>query len=239
MPQARRWRFRPASLSFALVDRVRIVFLMRAPSISPLGALWRGAAAGFAGAAAMNVWFAFMARHMPPPREGAFTPPDELQKTELPTETVARRLVSGMAKRGPIEPRAKKAAGQAIHFGFGAAWGALYGLAAETFPIFRSPIGAATFGAFVWSASDHALLPALRLGPWPSGVTAKGHLFWLATHLVYGAGLGSSYTSIRPKSFAAVALGAVTRKLGLTRGPTFLDRVTNAVIDRLPVSARA
>lgn len=188
----------------------------------------------------MNVWFALAGKHMPPPREGAFTPPEKIQQTELPTETIARRAIGGLLKRGQLDRATKKKAGQLVHFAFGAGWGALYGLVAESVPAVRSPAGALAFGAFVWTASDHAILPAFRLGPWPSGVTAKGHAFWLATHLVYGAALGSSFTTLRPKSFAGVALDAIAKRVGLFHRPTALERARAAVIGRLsPVAAAA
>jgi hypothetical protein len=206
-------------------------------TITPLGAVLRGAAAGITGAAAMSGWFTTAGSLMPPPREGAFVPPDPEQPNEMPTETIARRTVNGLMRREIPEP-AKKPAGQAVHFGFGAMWGAIYGLAAETFPIFRSPLGAAAFGAIVWSASDHLLLPAFRVGPWPNGVTMKGHAFWLATHLVYGAALAFAYASSRPKSLFAVALGAIgTRIADGWNPPTRIERARRFMADRLPVPA--
>lgn len=158
---------------------------MQTSTITPVGALWRGALAGIAGSAAMNAWFALAGKHMPPPREGAFTPPEAIQETELPTETIARRLVSDFAKRGTLEAATKRRAGQLVHFAYGAGWGALYGLLAESAPSMRRPIGTVVYGKSVWIASEHVILPAFRLGPWPRGVTLKGHAFWLATHLVY------------------------------------------------------
>jgi len=212
---------------------------MRTNLVSPLGALWRGAAAGLAASAAMNVWFALAGKHMPPPREGAFTPPEKVQETELPTETVARRFVGGFMKRGQLNRASKKKAGQLVHFAFGAGWGALYGLVAETIPAVRTPAGALAFGTFVWSASDHAILPAFRLAPWPGGVTAKGHAFWFATHLVYGAALGSSFMTLRPRSFAAFALEAIVRRIGLAHELTPLERARAAIAGRLSRVAAA
>ena len=46
----------------------------------------------------------------------------------------ARRLVEGLAKRGPLDKQAKHRAGELVHFGFGAAWGGLYGLVRASYP---------------------------------------------------------------------------------------------------------
>lgn len=206
---------------------------MQKNTITPAGALWRGAVAGAAGCTAMNAWFAVAGKHMPPPREGAFVPPEAIQETELPTETVARRLVSGLAQRGTLSHATKRRAGQLVHFGYGADWGALYGIVAESFPAARTPAGSLAFGALVWGVSEHLLLPALRLGPWPTGVTARGHAFWLASHLVYGAALGASYAALRPRSFASVAISFIAQQVGATRRPTRVQRIRRTLASRI------
>ena len=211
----------------------RTLFDMRKNGITPIGAMWRGAVAGVAGSAAMNAWFAVAGKHMPPPREGAFLPPEKIQETELPTETIARRVVSGMAQRGTLSPSTKRKAGRLVHYGFGADWGTFYGIIAESLPAARTPAGALAFGALVWSASDHLLLPAFRLGPWPMGVSAKGHAFWLASHLAYGAALGASYAALRPRSFASVAMSFVAQRIGAVRRPTRMERFKRTLTNRV------
>ena len=168
-------------------------------SVTPIGAAMRGAIAGLAGCVAMDAWFAAFGKLMPPPRKGAFRPAEKLQLVEMPPETLARRVVTGVAKRGALEGKAKRRAGRVVHYLYGAGWGALYGMIAETVPgVGRAP-GAFAWGAVVWSASDHLLLPLLRLGPWPSGVTPQGHAFWLASHFAWASGMGPAYRSLRPK----------------------------------------
>ena len=209
-------------------------------SLSPVGALWRGALAGAAGSAAMDVWFAAFGKLMPPPREGAFVPPETKQLVEMPTETLARRAVSGVAMRGELEGAAKYRAGRMVHYAYGAGWGALFGLLAESVPVVRRIPGAAAFGAFVWSASDHVMLPILRLGPWPRGVTPKGHAFWLATHLVYAGGVLSAYRQLRPHSIACALTGIALAKLGLERTkPSLLKRAATAATRLRPAAVPA
>lgn len=173
--------------------------MTRRISSTPLGAVLRGAVAGMAGCATMDAWFAAVGTRMPPPRKGAFKPAEKLQVAEMPPETIARRVVAGVAKRGTLEGAAKRRAGRVVHYLYGASWGALYGVIAESVPgVGRLP-GAFAWGTVVWTASDHLMVPLLRLGPWPSGVTPKGHAFWLATHFAWASGMGSAWLALRPK----------------------------------------
>jgi len=125
-----------------------------------MGALGRGLVAGAIGAAVQSLFFVATRRWTPAPT----TLPRELQKPEIaarkesPRETVARRTVDNMMKRGPLEGDAKEKVASAIHYAFGAMWGGLYALCRESFP--TSPV---LFGAGVWMASGNFLLPAFRL----------------------------------------------------------------------------
>lgn len=174
--------------------------MTRSTRSTPLGAALRGALAGMAGCATMDAWFAAFGKLMPPPRDGAFVPPERQQLTEMPPETIARRVVGSVAMRGTLEGKAKYRAGRAVHYLYGAGWGALYGMLAETLPPVGRVPGAYAFGALVWSASDHLILPLLRLGPWPSGVTPKGHAFWLASHFAWASGVGPAYRTLQPRA---------------------------------------
>src|SRR5262249_48323085 len=98
---------------------------------TPLGAVLRGLWAGAAGALAQNLFFLATRRIAPQTPRDVFQPPEEIQKQEPATETVARRVVEGLAAR-PLSAARKQLGGSLVHHGFGAAWGGLYGLARES-----------------------------------------------------------------------------------------------------------
>src|SRR5512132_601151 len=100
--------------------------------VTPLGALARGLVAGAVGSAVQSLFFKATARLQPQPPKDVFQPPDEQQAGEMAMGTVARRVVEGLARRGPITEAQKKAGGQIVHFAYGAAWGGLWGLARES-----------------------------------------------------------------------------------------------------------
>src|SRR5581483_3440376 len=102
---------------------------MRRPS--PWSAIMRGVIAGLAGALAQDLFFAATKKLAPAPKR-AFTPPEQQQKDEMPTQTVARRVVEDLMQRGPLDDDEKETGGKIVHYGFGALWGAAYGLTAGT-----------------------------------------------------------------------------------------------------------
>jgi putative membrane protein len=76
-------------------------------------------------------------------------------------------------------------AGPALHYGFGALTGAVYGALAELVPAVTWGAGA-PFGTAVWLGADEVTVPALGLSgpPWESPPSV--HARALGAHLVYG-----------------------------------------------------
>lgn len=103
-------------------------------------------------------------------------------REEPVTEVVARRFVEGVLRR-PLRGRAKRWAGQLVHFGTGAACGAVLALLARGRLGFRHGL---LFGTIVWALNDNLAVPAMRLADWPSRYPLGVHLGALASHLVYG-----------------------------------------------------
>lgn len=78
----------------------------------------------------------------------------------------------------------KQWAGPAVHYGFGATLGALYGSLA---PCTTIEAGAGTgFGAAVWLGADEIAVPLFGLSGPPSETPLPGHAKALASHLVFG-----------------------------------------------------
>lgn len=75
-----------------------------------------------------------------------------------------------------------------IHYGFGTAMGALWGVAMETSPRAirrqRSPFFGSVFGSALFLGADEVAVPALGLAEAPE--KPSSHLYAWASHLVYG-----------------------------------------------------
>ena len=184
---------------------------------SPLGAVVRGMIAGAIGAGAQALFFKATARWMPKPTRlpKDLQKPEPEAKDETPLQTVARRSVEGMMQRGPITAETKDAAGSAIHYLFGAAWGGVYALCRETFR--TSPV---LFGIGVWMASDNLLLPAFRVAAWPQHYSLKEHHYAVHAHVVYGLGTSAAYALLR--DLGPMPLSTVPAMLGLQAWAWFL-----------------
>ncbi len=79
----------------------------------------------------------------------------------------------------------KKWAGPLVHYGFGTALGALYGVLAETVPGSRAAYGT-VYGSAVWLGADEIGVPAFGLSAPPKETPASSHVRALASHVVYG-----------------------------------------------------
>jgi putative membrane protein len=79
----------------------------------------------------------------------------------------------------------KGLAGQMVHYGFGAAVGALYGLASATGCPARGGRGAA-FGVSVYLGAHATAVPMLGLSESPLDVPIVDEAAELASHVVYG-----------------------------------------------------
>ena len=87
-----------------------------------------------------------------------------------------------------LTQREKELAGPAIHYGFAALVGAIYGGLAEVTDVTTSGFGA-LFGTLLFFGADEIAVPALKLAPPPGKVSADKHLYGWVSHLVYGASL--------------------------------------------------
>jgi uncharacterized membrane protein YagU involved in acid resistance len=104
---------------------------------------------------------------------------------------VAGRVASIAGKE--LSHQTKKKAGPIVHYAFGTAMGAVYGLGEETtlrrWRKARSPIAGIAFGTALFLGADEIVIPALGLGEKPSDSPASTHVYGLISHLVYGATL--------------------------------------------------
>lgn len=87
-----------------------------------------------------------------------------------------------------IDEREKGRAGEAVHYGFGAALGAAYGAAVEVEPWVATGFGM-PFGGAVAVVADEVLVPAAGLSGPPWNSPPATHAYSIASHLVFGAAL--------------------------------------------------
>lgn len=143
-----------------------------------------GIVAGLAATVPMTIAMELMHRALPR-REQYPLPPREI------TENVERLALGG---RLPDEP--ETALTWLSHFGYGAATGGLYGLAAGRTGLAPATDGAA-YGLVVWTASYLGWLPAAGLFPPATREPARRVGLMIAAHLVWGATAGVVTDAVR------------------------------------------
>jgi hypothetical protein len=158
--------------------------------MTPLGALGRGIVAGVAGTAAMTAVQESVSR-LRDSSDGNGGPPT-WDDAPAPAK-VARKVLEGVfdapqpASRIPLLTNV-------MHWGYGAAWGAVYGLLHGTLrarPILQGPL----FGAGVWVMSYVQLVPmGLYRPPWEYDVETVG--IDLSYHLAYGLGVAAAFDAL-------------------------------------------
>lgn len=161
----------------------------RATSPDAMRGLAAGAIAGLVASATMHMFQSITAPLLPPSEE------------QPATEKAADRLTRS-ATGQPLPEAARPAAGNAVHYGFGIALGAGYGLAAEQMPGVTSGFGTA-FGSGTSLLIDEALVPALGLAPPATAVVPARHVYGAAAHLVYGMTAELVRRALRGRSHAA------------------------------------
>jgi uncharacterized membrane protein YagU involved in acid resistance len=164
---------------------------------TPLGAVSRGLAAGLLGTVAMTGWQLLAAKLQssgdepePSPTESAINkPPDPWAEASVPAQ-LAKRIIEGVFER-PVPPSQIGLLTEVMHWSYGTAWGAAYGILAGTTG--RSTLrGGLAFGFTVWTSSYLELVPTgLYEPPWkyPPKVIALD----LSYHLVYGTSTATAY----------------------------------------------
>jgi putative membrane protein len=113
--------------------------------------------------------------------------PNEIDGTvpdEPATVKAATRASEALTGR-PLDEREKEIGGSLMHYGFGAAVGALYGVASEMRPD-TTALAGLPFGAAVWLAADELGVPLAGLAGKPTDYPLSRHLSALGSHLVFG-----------------------------------------------------
>ena len=103
-------------------------------------------------------------------------------------ESVTMQAAEVFASHAPggrhLSLEERKKGGTVVHFGFGAAMGALYGGAAEMAPIIGAGVGV-PFGTLLWAGTDLLTIPAVGFAKWPVDEPAAAHATHWAAHVLY------------------------------------------------------
>jgi hypothetical protein len=163
--------------------------------MTPLGVAVRGLLAGAAGTAAMTAWQTLASRlegsRAEQSEEGGGER-DPWESAPAPAQ-VAKRVIEGLFRR---EVGADKIGllTNVTHWGYGTAWGAVYGLVQGS--VRANPLAhGLVFGSGVWAMSYVELVPmGLYEPPWryPAQTVAKD----ISYHLVYGVGVAAAYEAV-------------------------------------------
>jgi hypothetical protein len=149
-------------------------------SVTPLGAVNRGIAAGAVGTGVMTaVQLAVIKTRGSRP-------------STTPAE-VAKRIIRGVFQR-EISDEHTEVLNNAMHWVYGTTWGALYGIVQGT--VHARPLRSGlVFGTVVW-AVGLVELPAMQLSSPPWEWSAEDIAMDLGYHLVYGVGTGLAYAAL-------------------------------------------
>jgi putative membrane protein len=95
----------------------------------------------------------------------------------------------------------RKKAGNWVHYGFGAAMGAVYGVLKETAPRslrkMNPGLSGAGFGSLVFLGAHELAVPALKLGSNPLKEPVANQVSEYLAHIVYGLGTSLTYGAVR------------------------------------------
>lgn len=159
---------------------------------TPLTDVLVGAGAGIAGALAKD-GMQKLAASASADSGGGESSPSSWEEASAPAK-VGRRVIEGVFQRDvPFEQHDRVMWG--THLGYGATWGAMYGVVeASVKP--RSMVHGLALGAIVWSAA-YVILPAAKLykpiWKYPPKTLAKD----LSYHLVYGVAVALAFSAAR------------------------------------------
>lgn len=165
---------------------------VRKHPVTPLAAVAGGFLAGVAGTASMDA-VRYARNHRAGGTHGPlaweFGPIKNWEQAPDPG-LVAKRLIEGFTQR-ELPDRWAWLVSTAAHWGYGSAWGALYGILAGSL---RKPhaLYGLPFGATVW-ATGYLVLPegGLYKPIWDYGPKTLAND--LTAHLAYGAGTGAAF----------------------------------------------
>lgn len=193
-----------------------------------LKAALAGVAGAIVGTLAMNyaqrLWTLAMDGHAPASAADEHDARDWQERSEHQNsnELAAEALASATIHRR-LTQRELSIAARVIHFGFGAAVGAFYGVYAERHPKYRTGMA---LGTALWLTADEMAMPMMRLSRSTVQRPLEMHLQSFAAHLVYG---------VTTEHVRRLACSRFERRMKRERSHTGHDPLARRrVLDQLP-----
>jgi hypothetical protein len=154
-------------------------------SPNPYRGLLFGAIAGATAAWTMNQFQVLLSKAMQSQKRDSGQSAQNLPSDEDATMKAADRIARDLHFR-PLTQAEKAKAGPIVHYAFGTAMGALYGLTSEYFPEASAGFGT-LFGTLLFALADETAVPLAGFSAGPTHYPVSSHLRALASHVVYGA----------------------------------------------------
>jgi hypothetical protein len=151
---------------------------------SPLSVTLKGALAGLLGTVVATVGMKFGPQLMQQMGLAEDQQGGGGQKQQAePTEVLADKVAEGVFEQ-PLDEDSKQAAGQAIHWAYGAFWGAVYGIVQSSL---RLPhwLHATIFGGLI-NLIASTLVPAMRVVPPPQEQPTSHKAMMGVINMLYG-----------------------------------------------------
>jgi hypothetical protein len=171
--------------------------LVMASRLTPLGAVFRGVAAGAVGTLAMDlVWYARYRRGRGEDRfvDWEFSASTKNWEDAAAPAQVAKRVMEGFLQR-ELPDDAAAMTNNASHWATGLGWGALYGLVAGSAARIPNPAHGVALGAAAFTTSYAVLGSAKVYRPiWDYDVTTLAKD--LGGHLVFGLGTAAVFAAL-------------------------------------------
>src|SRR5688500_16517348 len=160
-----------------------------------------GAVAGLVGTWAMSevqrLWTKAVDDDVPESAGGRHDARDWQERSEgQNSNELAAQALAGYTLGRPLTRRELRIAAPLMHYGFGAAMGAIYGAYAERRQADGSGAG---FGTLVWLGADEIAMPLLGLSDSTTHRPLEMHLQSLVAHLVYGTATEITRRSVKAR----------------------------------------
>jgi uncharacterized membrane protein YagU involved in acid resistance len=132
----------------------------------------------------------------------AITPAGVLTQAQGPgpqgaAELFALKVAAGLFSRDISH--STKLAGLAVHYAYGAFWGAIYGLFRANSRS-NAELWGASFGLGVYGIGPGWLVPAMKLMQKPTDAPARQTTFQLAGHAIYGLTVAEIFKALQRKA---------------------------------------
>lgn len=120
---------------------------------------------------------------------------EESLRTEPPPQVMARRITENVL-HVKVSDETMSKLGNSVHWGYGMAWGALYGALRERVPTLSKAAGL-PFGLGFWIVGDEVVTTAFKITPPAQAFPIDAHLRGLAGHLAFAASADGVYRVLR------------------------------------------